>query len=382
MPAADAPHRTVAHLVTPYLFTTGSWIHAQLVYNREFRPVVLTQRVENREVFPFDPVHDLSGAGAGIRRPAHLFSKYVLGSYPAAPYLDLLERERVDLIHAHAGWEGARAVRLARRSGRPFVVSFYGRDATLLPRHPFWRRLYRRLFAGADRVVAEGPFMGKTLEAIGAPPERIRVVHLGIALEKLPFRERNRRAGDPVVGLISASFREKKGIAYGLEAVAQVVLDHPELRLRIIGDGPLRPAVETRVARPDLRGKVELLGYLPYPAYLEELGRADFLLAPSVTARDGDSEGGAPVCLLEAQASGMPILATQHCDIPEVTVPGESGWLSPERDAAAMAANLRELLAHPERWSAMGRAGRAHVEREFDIRTQVRRMNELYAELL
>jgi colanic acid/amylovoran biosynthesis glycosyltransferase len=372
----------VAHLVTPYLFSTGSWIHSQLLYNEEFRPIVITQGAENLPIFPFEPVYDLAPRARGWRGPAHLASKYLLGAYPAAPYRAILEREQARLLHAHMGWEGARTVHLARRPRRPFVVSFYGRDAGLLPRRAYWRRLYRRLFREADRVLAEGSHMGRVLAAIGAPPERIRVVHLGVPVEKFTFHERRDPGDGPEVGLIAASFREKKGIEYALEAVARAALKHPRLHLRVLGDGPLRARIEARAGAADLRDRVELLGAQPYSAYVQELGRAHFLIAPSVTAADGDTEGGAPVCLLEAQASGLPCIATTHCDIPEATVPGESALLAPERDAEALAALLEELLSHPERWGAMGRAGRRHVEAGYDIRTQIGRMNEIYKELL
>jgi len=86
--------------------------------------------------------------------------------------------------------------------------------------------------------------------------------------------------------------------------------------------------------------------------------------------------------LLEAQASGLPVVSTTHCDIPEVTRPGESALLAPERDANALASLLQQLLRQPERWRAMGEAGRRHVEAEFDIRRQVERMGEVYRELL
>lgn len=378
---------TVAHLVTPYLFLTGGWIHTQLTHNREFRPIVITQGRENATTFPFAPVYDLADRSAkdGIARPSSIatrFSKYLLGQFPSAPYRSIYAKEEVRVIHAHLGWEGARTVLSADRPRRPFVVSFYGRDAGLLPRHAYWRALYKRLFARADRVLAEGPFMGETLVRIGAPRDRVRVVHLGIPLALFPFTERRASADGPIVGLIAASFREKKGIVYALEAMARVASAHPSLRLRVIGDGPERPAIEALAHSPALRGRVDLLGYQSPEAYRAELARAHFFLAPSVVAKDGDSEGGAPVCLLEAQASGLPIVATTHCDIPEVTRDGASALLAPERDAAALAAHIDTLLRSPERWGAMGRAGRAHIEAEFDIENQVGRMNEVYRELL
>jgi glycosyltransferase involved in cell wall biosynthesis len=198
---------TVAHLVSPYLFLTGSWIHSQLLHARKTRPIVITQSVENRALFPFEPVHDLSPHARGIRKPGFLGSKFLLGRYPERPYRRILDQEAVRVLHAHLGWEGARTHGLAERPRRPFVVSFYGRDATLLARHPYWKALYRRLFRRADRVLAEGSFMAGTLRSIGAPPDRVRVVHLGVDPSTFPFRERT--PSERVIGLISGSFREK-----------------------------------------------------------------------------------------------------------------------------------------------------------------------------
>jgi colanic acid/amylovoran biosynthesis glycosyltransferase len=371
-----------AHLVTPYLFSTGSWIHAQILHNPRYAAAVMTQGVENLDTFPFEPIHDLSVGRGPLGAAAFAFSKYLLGRFPAGPYRAICRREGVAVLHAHQGWEGARTVHLKRGLGVPFVTSFYGRDATVLPRKAYWRMLYRKLFREGDLFLAEGTHMAGTLAEIGAPTDRIRVIHLGVDLERIPFGERRPAADGKIVGLIAASFREKKGIPYALEAMARVAPRWPGLVLRIIGDGPMRSEIETRVSRSDLAGRVELLGSRDFGAYLNELRNAHFLMAPSVTAADGDTEGGAPVCLLDAQASGLPILATTHCDIPEATVPGKSALLSPERDVDGMAGHLEHLLAHPQEWPAMGRAGRAHTEAEYDIRRQGERMAAIYDALL
>ena len=104
-------------------------------------------------------------------------------------------------------------------------------------------------------------------------------------------------------------------------------------------------------------------------------------LAPSVHAANGDAEGGAPVTLIEMSAAGLPIVASDHCDIPEVVRHGESGVIVPEGDAEALADAIVSLAAAPERWPAFGRAGRAHVEREYDLAKQVGRLETLYDEL-
>lgn len=101
------------------------------------------------------------------------------------------------------------------------------------------------------------------------------------------------------------------------------------------------------------------------------------LVAASVTAADGDEEG-IPNVLKEAMAMGLPVVATRHAGIPELVEDGVSGWLVPERDEAALADALARLAAEPERWPAMGRAGRDKVEREYDIH----RLNHRLAALL
>ena len=105
-------------------------------------------------------------------------------------------------------------------------------------------------------------------------------------------------------------------------------------------------------------------------------------LSPSVTARDGDSEGGAPIAILEAEASGMPVVSTRHADIPEIVVANESALLSAERDVEALTANLERLLKDPDQWPAMGERGRRHVEESYNVTVQVQRLETLYSQVL
>jgi colanic acid/amylovoran biosynthesis glycosyltransferase len=101
-----------------------------------------------------------------------------------------------------------------------------------------------------------------------------------------------------------------------------------------------------------------------------------------VEASDGDSEGGSPVSITEAQATGMPVLASFHADIPEVVLDGETGLLSPERDIEALTANLEFLVTHPEKWEEMGRQSRSHIEKEYDVKIQAKKLQEIYSSIL
>ena len=108
---------------------------------------------------------------------------------------------------------------------------------------------------------------------------------------------------------------------------------------------------------------------------------ADIFIHPSVTAESGDSEGGAPTTILEAQACGLPILSTTHADIPNVVVPEKSALLSPERDTDSLEKNLITLLNEQERWAEMGQLGRQFIEKYHDITKEVKGLERLYFKL-
>jgi colanic acid/amylovoran biosynthesis glycosyltransferase len=209
--------------------------------------------------------------------------------------------------------------------------------------------------------------MRQSLLDLGCPPEKVVVQQLGVSLDQLPFVPRRPDPSGVVRILIAATFREKKGIPDALRAVARARRHYPRLEVTLLGDASDKPGDREEKARimallPTLEGAVRCLGFQPYSVFRQALLDHHLFLSPSRTACDGDSEGGAPVSLLEAQATGMPVLSTRHADIPEVVVDGKSGLLSPEGDLETLAANLMQLIRSPALWEPMGAAGRAHVE--------------------
>jgi colanic acid/amylovoran biosynthesis glycosyltransferase len=376
---SEVPRVTVAHLVTPYLFPTGSWIHHQIAHARRTRPVVLTHALEHPERFPVREIHLLPALLHPWERPlARLL--WAWGRYAPWPYRRLAARARLDVAHAHMGWEAARAAPAVKSLGLPLVVSFYGSDVSALPRRWYWRRLYRRLFRLADRYVVEGPHLGRSLAALGCPAERIRVIHLGVDLDRIPERPQE-PPSPPLRLLMSCRLTEKKGVAYALRALARC-RELPEWELEILGDGPLRAQLERLAGDLGIAPRVRFRGSVPYETHLEALRRAHLFLAPSVTAADGDAEGGAPVSLIEAHAAGVPAVASRHCDIPEVVRDGTTGLLVPERDTDALAGAIQRLARDAGLRRRMGQAARRHVEAAFDVRRQVARLEDLYLELV
>ena len=225
--------------------------------------------------------------------------------------------------------------------------------------------------------------MTSGLVELGCPAAKVALHPIVIEPERYAFRERRPKArGERVQLFFCARLCEKKGLAFALRALARAREKHPNLLLHIGGDGPDAAAARELVDDLDLREAVRFLGFVSHDRFVAELEAADLFLQPSVTAADGDSEGGAPTTLLEAQACGLPILATRHADIPHVVADGASGLLSDERDTDGLTENLLALLASPERWSSMGRAGRAHVERHHAAAPQTRQLEDRYLALV
>jgi colanic acid/amylovoran biosynthesis glycosyltransferase len=218
--------------------------------------------------------------------------------------------------------------------------------------------------------------MRDVLVELGCPASKAVIQRLGVDLDSIGYAER-RRSGAVRV-LLAATLREKKGVQDALEAVARSRAGGLDVRLTLIGEGPDEEIVARSIERLGLKEAVVRRPYVSHAELLAEFGRNDILIQPSVTARDGDTEGGLPVTIIEAAASGMPIVATTHCDIPEAVVNGRGGILVAERDAEALASALVELARRADEWPAMGAFNRERMTRLYDLGPQVRQLEALY----
>ena len=295
----------------------------------------------------------------------------------------VLEEQRAQLVHAHYGYTGYHALAIRKALGLPLVTTFYGADTAPIDAESCPLGDYRaRLFAEGDLFLVEGPAMKQRLAELGCPRDKIQIQRIALRLNEMPFPAKRQLAGRKPVFLFAGRFVEKKGVIYALEAVRQLARAGHQFEFRIIGDGPLNGDLRRFADEQQLHSHVRFLGFLNHPQYLEELQSADIFVHPSVVAADGDSEGGAPTSILEAQAYGLPIVATTHADIPNVTAPGHSALLAPERDSRTLAENMALLLEHPERWAEMGRAGREFVETYHDVDREIQILEDRYLALM
>ena len=292
-----------------------------------------------------------------------------LASLPAActTWL-LLQRHRPDVMLVDFGFHAVRVMEAAAWSGVPLVVHFRGSDASSESKFQRLRDRYRRLFQLTDGVIVKSRPMQQALQSLGADSESMVISPSGA--DPALFHGADPAAAPPrllAVGRLVA----KKGPLQTVQAFARLVarLDEPlrsRAELLIVGEGPLQDQLQELVDDQQLSGQVQLLG-LRSPQQIADLMRsARGFVQHSVVAPDGDSEGN-PVAVMEAQLSGLPVVATRHAGIPEVVLDGDTGLLVEEKDVEAMAQAMGRLLLEPELAARLGAAGRRRVANGFTV---------------
>jgi colanic acid/amylovoran biosynthesis glycosyltransferase len=281
----------------------------------------------------------------------------------------LLPRRSFDIVHCHFGPNGILATAL-RDTGvleGPIVTTFHAYDLTkYLARRG--AHLYDRLLARGDLFLVVSTRWRERLRELGCPEDKIRVHHMGVACQRLSTLPKRRPDfGTPRL-LSVGRLVEKKGFPYGVRAVAELMRSGRRCEYTIVGDGPLRAELERLIRQLGVANAVRLAGRRGQTDVLGYLRTSDILLAPSVTASDGDQEG-IPVVLMEAMATGLPVISTYHSGIPELVADGRSGYLVNERDVTGLTDRLAALLDNPQQRQAMGHIGRRIVERDFNIDT-------------
>jgi len=379
----------VIHAVSSWLPQTETWLYNQVRYlPPEIESYIVCETTENLDQFELSNIYSLSDAPKW-----HYYWDKGLRKLRVRRHLGFLveqaKKHNAQVLHSHFGNIGWANIGAAKKAGLKHVVTFYGLDVNRLPTiDPRWYERYRFLFKKINLVLCEGSHMANCIMKLGCPANKVKVHHLGVNVDKIAFKPRYWKPGEPLRVLIAASFREKKGIPYALEALGQIQNEVP-LEITIIGDANSeernqqeKQRILATINKHKLQRKVHMLGYQPHYVLFQEAYKHHIFLSPSVTARDGDTEGGAPVTIIEMAATGMPVVSTTHCDIPEVIQDGVTGLLAEERDVDGLVHHLKWLVDHPERWDEMLNAGRKHVETEFNARVQGEKLAAIYREVV
>lgn len=292
-------------------------------------------------------------------------------------------RPKYDVIHCHFGPTGLQVSQLKSLGvlyGK-IVVSLYGYDVSRSIKQN-GHNYYIHLWKNADLLMPLSVQMREVINELGCPSEKIRVHHLGVDVSKISIIDRY-MTKDTTLKLISISrLVEKKGLRYAVEAVGKLIQRCPtiEVQYDIVGDGPLRESLERQIVSLGLERNVRLKGWKSSAEVYNLLKEKDVLIAPSVTASDGDKEG-TPVAIMEAMATGLAIISTCHSAIHEVVEDGVSGFLVEERNSEQIERKLTILYENKKLIVEMGLRGRTMIEKEYDIKALNSRLSSIYAEL-
>lgn len=292
--------------------------------------------------------------------------------------VDVASTIRPDVIHAHFGPAGVIVAPVAERLGIPLVVTFYGYDVSSLPKKTFWKEKYDDLWPRVDGATVLSEEMRDRVVRFGCPSDRIEVVHLSRGLEEFSFRSPTR----PVERVLFVGrLVPKKAPLDAIQAVDQANEQGAGLMLDMVGDGPLLEKARRYVKENDLSDTITIHGRLPNTEVAEYMRTADAFLLPSKTAPNGDREG-TPTVLVEAQATGLPCVATRHAGIPEMIPDKFHDLLASEGDVGALAAVLYNLTRQStNELKQIAVQGRRKVEEDFSLSGEVETLRNLYHSL-
>jgi glycosyltransferase involved in cell wall biosynthesis len=288
-----------------------------------------------------------------------------------------LVRERgITHLHAHFGTVSAAVARLAARiAGITYSVTLHAKD--IFHESVDDGELADRI-SDAAAVVTVSDFNERYLrERYGDAAHSLVRIYNGIDLEAFaPSRPDDRPP--LVVGV--GRLVEKKGFHHLVDAVALLRDRGRPIRLELVGGGAEEEALRARVAALDLDDRVTFHGPLTQAETRERMRAAAVLAAPCVVGVDGNRDG-LPTVILESLALGTPVVATPVTGIPEAVLDGQTGFLVPEGDTAALADALDRLVEDAELRCRIAEQGRRHVEERFDTRKNTRQLREVLGTL-
>ena len=305
----------------------------------------------------------------------------------ALPYQTVLKAQPLDLIHAHFAIDGLYALKLAQLKGIPLCTTLHGFDVTvsnkdlLTSRSPAWISYFlhqKKLKNQGDKFICVSDFIAQQALRHGFPENKIVQHYIGIDIDKYKPRERQDYLG---IILHVARLVEKKGTAVLINAIKHVKERNADVKLVIIGDGPLMGELKAQVSSLGLERNVTFTGALSHGDVMTWMRKASMLVLPSITAKTGDAEGLGMV-LLEAAVTSVPVIGTRHGGIPEAIIDEHTGFLVRERDANQLAERIDYLLNNEQTSFEMGDNARNFIREKFNLSEQTLKLEKIYQELI
>ena len=356
-------------------------IYRQITSLKRCRPIVIAQKREQADRYPFEAVYIVA------KPPAHFLRRFWFRQLRDKPWqisraelraqLAVLTKTDARVLHIYFGHIAVHLLPLIRAWNKPSIVSFHGADVMVDMDKPAYRSATREMLEAVKLVLVRSESLRRAVVDLGCDEKKIKLQRTGIPLDEFPFRQRSFPQNGEWRLVQACRLTEKKGLSVALHAFATFLGQYPSSTLTIAGEGPLLEELQdlTRVLKIDQR--VSFTGFISQAKLRDIFYASHIFLHPSETGPDGNQEG-IPNSMLEAMSSGLPIFATQHGGIPEAIEDGVSGVLVPERDAEKLAGALLNAAENRDFLSRIARRGAEVVGEKFDLLVQTRRLEEVY----
>ncbi len=361
-------------------------IYRQITALKRCIPVVIAQKREQAGHYPFEPIHMVP------KPPTHFLRRFWFRELRDAPWRisdrelralqDILSKTDARLLHIYFGQIAVHLLPLIRAWKRPSIVSFHGADVSVDMNKQAYREATLQMLNAVRLVLVRSESLRRAVIHLGCDEKKIEIQRTGIPLDEFPFRERNFIAAATEWRFVQAGrLIEKKGLPVTLRVFAIFLRQHPNAKLTIAGEGPLLGQLQNLVRELNIDGRVSFTGFISQEQLREIYYASHIFLHPSQTGDDGNQEG-IPNSMLEAMASGLPVFATEHGGIPEAIENDVSGVLVPERNHEKLGDALLDAAKDPGFLSRIARNGAEIVRKNFDLRAQAHRLEEIYLQMI
>ncbi len=400
---SEPPSLTSAPPALPGLVSLcGTWLkpemqslYRQVANLQRYQNTVLTEQLQHPERVPFPRVTVMERRlrprpkGNFILR---FWYKHVVQQWPPPraitsspeyfPYNlpDLLRAANPALVHVYYGHKAVKYLDMLRAWGGPFLVSFHGVDVVKFTSDPAYVANLQSVFHQATLILARSQSLLDGLLALGCPPDKLRLNHTPIPLDAFPAAVRTPPENGAWRLVQACRLIPKKGLFTTLEALRLVVPHFPHLQFSVCGSGPLKDSFLAQRDALGLQANVHILGWMDQPSLLREFQRAHLFLHPSELTDLADQEG-IPNSMLEAMATGLPVVATHHGGIPEAVTSGHDGLLVPERSPRELADAILALLRNPAQLASFSEAAAHSVRQHFGLPASVAHLEDCYDEV-
>jgi glycosyltransferase involved in cell wall biosynthesis len=375
----DSALPSVALFCATFLKPEMLHIHRQISGLKSFRPLVIAQKLEGD--WPVDRIEVIRrsrGRFLGRASEKRCGRPWQISNAEASRILALIEHENCLLLHVFFGNVAIHLLPLLRRCSIPIVVSFHGSDVAGSMASAGYSEALVELFSLATVVPCRSKQLASRVAGLGCPEAKTRLMRT--AVPDLTFVEREPPGNGEWRIVQAARLVPKKGVSAALHAFAAFRRRHPGATFTIAGEGPLEKELRRTAAELGVGDQVQFAGFLPQRALQDLFFQSHVFLHPSETA-GGDVEG-IPNAMLEAMATGLPVVSTRHGGIPEVIEDGWNGLLCGEGDVEGVTSALLRLAGNPSLYRALARQASDSVHRQFSRERQVAAIEEIYNDAL